>query len=420
MTESSTTIFAENFRGFKRLEINIDENTFLVGDNSSGKTSFLHLIDCVSSTDLFGIPRMDNTLNVGRFDFFSPYFNYRDVIIGYYGIDKNKIDARLITLRRLQGKSTISVDAFTCATEFGALTLRARNKNVVARFEHFKSPPNRKDLLTLHKSKSGFKKLSNKQSPISDQSLVIQVLFQLVPELMKDGAEGARLAFETPVPVCRHIGPVRAQPESYYRFDRILQPSGAHFPSLMQDMSDSSLAEVGALTAAFGRESGLFDDIKIQKLTTDVDDPPLQVQITRNNKIFSLNQVGIGVSQVAPIIAETLASHSGLLNGKLFLIQQPELHLHPKAQAALGQYFYEMSKLGITFIAETHSDFLIDRFRSNIKSGKLDKPTNIIYCFSDEKGNHAIPIKISHDGKLLNAPDRYHDFFINELARTMI
>jgi len=60
--ETQITLHAWNFRGFKRVEIPLDGTIFLVGDNSSGKSSILHLISCILRHDLKGIPFLDDDL----------------------------------------------------------------------------------------------------------------------------------------------------------------------------------------------------------------------------------------------------------------------------------------------------------------------------------------------------------------------
>ena len=79
MKDSKTTIYGWNFRGFREIRVPLQGMTFLVGDNSSGKSSILHLISCVLSNDLEVLPSLNDELSIGRYDFFSPYFDEADV-----------------------------------------------------------------------------------------------------------------------------------------------------------------------------------------------------------------------------------------------------------------------------------------------------------------------------------------------------
>ena len=62
--------------------------------------------------------------------------------------------------------------------------------------------------------------------------------------------------------------------------------------------------------------------------------------------------VGYGVSQALPILTELFRKDSA----KTFLLQQPEVHLHPSAQAALGTLFCQLASQGRQLLVETHSD----------------------------------------------------------------
>jgi len=73
----------------------------------------------------------------------------------------------------------------------------------------------------------------------------------------------------------------------------------------------------------------------------------------RSNTIVSHRDVGIGVSQVLPVLVTSYASQN-----QIVAIEQPEIHLHPALQADLGDVFIQ-SALGVgknRFLIETHSE----------------------------------------------------------------
>jgi hypothetical protein len=76
---------------------------------------------------------------------------------------------------------------------------------------------------------------------------------------------------------------------------------------------------------------------------------------------YSLDNVGTGISQVAPVL--TLALLAASEGGKTVVLEQPELHLHPSLQRKLADFFYEMSRHNCQFIIETHSEYLVTRLR---------------------------------------------------------
>ncbi len=100
----------------------------------------------------------------------------------------------------------------------------------------------------------------------------------------------------------------------------------------------------------------------------------------------------------------------------LLLIQQPEVHLHPRAQAALGTFFAELVASGRdTLLIETHSDYLIDRVRRQVSKGILDASKVLILFFHKLKIETMVyPIYLDRLGNVENAPDHYRDFFLQE------
>jgi len=85
-------------------------------------------------------------------------------------------------------------------------------------------------------------------------------------------------------------------------------------------------------------------------------------------EIENLADVGYGISQVLPV----LVAGYNLTQGSIFMVEQPELHLHPSAQSELGDFFVELFEAGVQSIIETHSEHLILRLQRHVASGRLD------------------------------------------------
>jgi len=97
----------------------------------------------------------------------------------------------------------------------------------------------------------------------------------------------------------------------------------------------------------------------------------LQLKDERNGADVSFRDIGLGTSQMLPIVISALSNRN-----KLIAIEQPEIHLHPALQAELGDLFIEsaLGENGNHFILETHSEHLILRIMRRIRettSGKL-------------------------------------------------
>ena len=112
----------------------------------------------------------------------------------------------------------------------------------------------------------------------------------------------------------------------------------------------------------------------------------INVLLEKNGRFNSLVDVGFGTSQVLPIVFELMAQKN-----RLMLIEQPELHLHPSAQAELGELFNDSIKFGNQLIVETHSVTLIERIRKLIRTGELsNKDVRIIYVQNEGNSGSSI------------------------------
>jgi predicted ATPase len=100
---------------------------------------------------------------------------------------------------------------------------------------------------------------------------------------------------------------------------------------------------------------------------------------------------------------------------ELFLLQQPEVHLHPRAQAELGSFFASQARKDRKFVIETHSDHLVDRVRMEVRRKKL-KPEDVSLLYF-ERGKHGATIhnlELDRNGGIVNPPEGYRQFFLNE------
>lgn len=122
--------------------------------------------------------------------------------------------------------------------------------------------------------------------------------------------------------------------------------------------------------------------------------------------------VGYGASQVIPVITACLSDRPGPL-----IIEQPEIHLHPKAQATLADLLCDTSRRRQVLI-ETHSEHMINRARLQIAKGDLDhRNVMIIYVDRDQRGSRALTIPLKDNGDF--ARDWPGGFFDERYEDTM-
>ena len=136
----------------------------------------------------------------------------------------------------------------------------------------------------------------------------------------------------------------------------------------------------------------------------------LQVTDSVTNVKANLADVGFGASQVIPVIKGCLSRSFGPL-----VIEQPEIHLHPKAQSQVADLICESSKFRQLFV-ETHSEHMINRARIKILEGKLN-PQDVIILYVDKTnvGSKITSIGITADGDFTQSwpkgffDERYND-----------
>ena len=172
----------------------------------------------------------------------------------------------------------------------------------------------------------------------------------------------------------------------------------------------------------FGQAAGLFDEVSIKQLGRR-ESEPFQIQIRRyggglKGPRRNLIDVGYGVSQVLPVIFELLRKEGS----HLLLLQQPEVHLHPSAQAELGSLFCRSAKEYRQLVVETHSDHLLDRVRMDIRDGRTTLQPDDVSILFFERDRLAVRIhslRVDAEGNVLDAPDSYRQFFMDETQRSL-
>lgn len=101
--------------------------------------------------------------------------------------------------------------------------------------------------------------------------------------------------------------------------------------------------------------------------------------------------------------------------GDLLMIENPELHLHPAAQARLGEFFTYIANAGIQVLLETHCEHLIDKLQYQIFKGKFDHDKAVVYY----KGGITSPfetIRFTEGGKFETSfPEGFFDATLENL-----
>jgi predicted ATPase len=136
-------------------------------------------------------------------------------------------------------------------------------------------------------------------------------------------------------------------------------------------------------------------------------------------KEYDISDVGVGISQVLPILVMGLLSGVG----SSMLIEQPELHLHPKVQSRLADFFLSMILAGKQCIAETHSEHIINRLRFRIvqspNPSTLRKNTTIYFTDNQRGFSEYRQVEINDYGVIREWPVGFFDQTRKEITATI-
>lgn len=156
----------------------------------------------------------------------------------------------------------------------------------------------------------------------------------------------------------------------------------------------------------------MFQQVDVIRKGKEESDP-FQIGIKGVGPRVNLVDVGYGVSQVLPLVVDSLRR---LNVNDMFLVQQPEVHLHPRAQAELGSFFARVANKSRRFIVETHSDYLVDRIRMEVRSGKRirKQDVSLLYFERGKEGARIHNIELDANGSIVNPPPGYRQFFLDE------
>jgi predicted ATPase len=143
----------------------------------------------------------------------------------------------------------------------------------------------------------------------------------------------------------------------------------------------------------------------------------LQVFVEGVSRPLDLSSVGFGTSQVLPILVQGLLTPEG----GLFIVEQPEVHLHPKLQSHLAYFFYSLARRNVQCIVETHSDHIVNQLRVLVaKIPRLRQDVRIYFASrSPAEGTKFEEVRMKETGAIENWPK---DFLseAEKLARELV
>jgi AAA domain, putative AbiEii toxin, Type IV TA system/Protein of unknown function (DUF3696) len=414
-------IILENFRSFvQRQSIPITPLTFLVGENSSGKSTFLAALSAIERSVMYQYKPQFNEppYDLGSFDTIATYKG------GKYGRAKNftlgvRLDQTSSTAATFaEDKGQPMLHKLFAEHDYGSVHLEISGKAASMSVIY---PPIMEEPLTFSFQLFKDTDLALRSNfwlySLSRRALTKDVKVQLNQENKAELSifiEEALISIDVRPSIS--IAPIRTKPRrTYDEINDEFKPEGDHIPVLLSRVLDEGSSQRQLLLStlkSYGMTSGLFKDVKVKRLGKRPSDPFQLFVTTSGGREANIVDVGYGVNQALPVLVESILAPSG----RRITMQQPEVHLHPRAQAALGSFMVDLvQKHKKQFVVETHSDYIVDRVRQEVAAGRIDKDKVSILFFEKPGFETTVHVlKLDKQGNILNAPASYRGFFLDE------
>jgi hypothetical protein len=220
-----------------------------------------------------------------------------------------------------------------------------------------------------------------------------------------------------------HLPGLRGNPERTYPLTAI----GPQFPGTFENYAASVIAGWAAA-----------DDANVQRLGEQmahlgltwkvearaVDDTRVELRVGRlpvarpggSKDLVSIADVGLGVSQTLPVLVSLLVARPG----QLVYIEQPEIHLHPRAQFALAKVVAEAANRGVRAVIETHSSLFLLGVQALVAEGELAHEKVKLNWFSRSEKTGATTVRsadLDEAGRFGDWPEDFDDVALHAEAR---
>ncbi|MBM7112852.1 DUF3696 domain-containing protein [Archangium primigenium] len=234
----------------------------------------------------------------------------------------------------------------------------------------------------------------------------------------------------------RYLAPVRIPPSRLYTWagdapedvgpdgELIIEALLASRERMFTSPSEEQHFQLEVLVAKWLQCLGLLDSFDIKSIAPNRKEYEVLVRAMGMKDAVNLTDVGFGVSQVLPVLVQLLYVE----RGSTLIFEQPELHLHPRAQSALADIFIEALKMqentqmggekrDIQLLVETHSEHFLRRLQRRIAEQNLSPSDVALYfCKPGPEGSTIEELKLDDFGNITNWPENFFGDEVGDLA----
>jgi predicted ATPase len=165
------------------------------------------------------------------------------------------------------------------------------------------------------------------------------------------------------------------------------------------------------VVARWLKQLGVIDSFSVAQISPTRKEYEVRVRRTPQSTEVLITDVGVGVSQVLPVVVQCFYA----AEGSTVIFEQPEIHLHPRVQADLADVLIEAAKENrVQFIVESHSEHFLRRLQRRVAEETLTKDDVALYVCDVAEGKSTIEsLKVDEYGNIRNWP---RDFFGDEVG----
>jgi predicted ATPase len=176
-------------------------------------------------------------------------------------------------------------------------------------------------------------------------------------------------------------------------------------------LHESSAGELAEDVGRWLSLMGLADGLEAERLGQSA---RYELHVLANGSKSNLKDVGVGVSQVLPVIVAALFAQPG----DIVIVEEPESHLHPMAQTQLAELFIQASQdRGVQFIIESHSEHLLLRLQRRVAERRLQAAAVAMYFLKKRDGRaHIERLQMNEAGDISNWPENFFGDDMTEIA----
>ena len=236
------------------------------------------------------------------------------------------------------------------------------------------------------------------------------------------------IAYETQMDMIYYLGPLREFPARQYigmgsRPSDVGKAGERTVDAILAATNDNETRRISQRSANMSfqemvaywlKKMRLVEDFRVVEIAPNTNLWQAQVKIDANSKEVPLPDVGFGVSQILPVI--TLLQY--VPENSTVLLEQPELHLHPLAQAELADLFIQVArKRNLQIIFESHSEHLLLRLQRRVAENAIESSeTNFYFCEKANKNSKLRRLEIDRYGMISNWPNKFMGDAFGETA----